>query len=75
MKFGDLLVATIRQSEIPLRFEPGAEEAITEPIRDFLKVWLEAHTPAKASTDYDYGRKHLVEELVSEVEGSRNLPE
>ena len=28
MKFQDLLIAAIRRSEIPLRFEPGAEEAV-----------------------------------------------
>ena len=31
MKFAELLKAAIQRSEIPLRFEPGAEEAVAKP--------------------------------------------
>ncbi len=34
MKFPELLVAAIQRSEIPLRFEPGAEEAVAKPLID-----------------------------------------
>jgi len=32
MKFSELLIGAIGKSEIPLRFEPGAEEAVAAPV-------------------------------------------
>ncbi len=75
MKFHDLLQAAIDRSEIPLRFEPGAEESLKKPLRELLRAWLEAHEPADPRSDFDYGQKALIEQLVAEVTGERDLPE
>jgi hypothetical protein len=48
MTFGEYLLLAIRRSEIPLRFEPGAEEAVAKPVTAFLKAWLLAHEPVSA---------------------------
>ncbi len=57
MKFHDLIQAAINRSEIPLRFEPGAEEALEKPLTDLLRAWLEAHEPGGLRTEFDYGQK------------------
>jgi len=75
MKFEELLIAAIQRSEIPLRFEPGAEEAVAKPVTEVLRAWVQAHLPEKADSDYDAGRRALAVELLAELEGSRDLPE
>ncbi|HTT60744.1 MAG TPA: hypothetical protein VMG35_02855 [Bryobacteraceae bacterium] len=74
MKFADLLNSAIQRSEIPLRFEPGAEEAVAKPITELLQAWLEAHRPAESRTDFDFGRQALIAELLDELRGAREVP-
>lgn len=73
MKFSELLVESIRHSEIPLRFEPGAEEAVALPVTEMLKVWIGAHEPEHASGEFDYGRKALVGRLLEELSDEVDL--
>ncbi len=68
MKFSELLLETIRNAEIPLRFEPGAEEAITKPVTELLKAWVAIHSPEHARDDFDYGQKALVVRLLGELD-------
>jgi len=76
MKFSELLLATIAHSEIPLRFEPGAEEAVAKPITGMLRVWISAHLPAGDSdSEFDAGYRALAERLVAELDGLADLPE
>jgi hypothetical protein len=74
VKFADVLLAAIRRSEIPLRFEPGAEEAVAKPVTALLQAWLEAHEPAEPHSDFDYGQKALIALLLEELNGSRDVP-
>ena len=74
MKFSELLVDAIGQSEIPLRFEPGAEEAVAAPILEMLKVWIAAHDPTSARRDFDLGQKALVAQLLDELTDRVDLP-
>ncbi len=74
MKFADLLKAAIERSEIPLRFEPGAEEAIAKPIIELLQAWLEAHEPVDPRSDFDLGQQTLITQLVEELHGKKDLP-
>jgi hypothetical protein len=74
MKFADLLTAAIQRSEIPLRFEPGAEEAVAKPVTELLQAWLEAHRPPEPRSDFDYGRQALIAELLEELNGTKDLP-
>lgn len=73
MKFSELLIESIRQSEIPLRFEPGAEEAVAAPVTEMLKVWVAAHDPETATGEFDYGRKALVAQLLRELSDEADL--
>jgi hypothetical protein len=73
MKFSELLIESIRQSEIPLRFEPGAEEAVAAPVTEMLKVWVAAHDPESASSDFDFGQKALVARLLEELSDEAEL--
>jgi len=75
MKFGQLLIAAIERSEIPLRFEPGAEESVAKPVTEILQAWLEAHRPPDPRTDFDHGRESLIVELLEEMSGARDLPD
>ena len=75
MNFNDLLRAAIGRSEIPLRFEPGAEEALEKPMVELLSAWVEAHLPENPRGDYEYGQKALIEKLVAELKGETDLPE
>ena len=75
MKFQELLTAAIQHSEIPLRFEPGAEEAVAKPVIEVLEAWITAHVPQHADTDFDSGRRSLAVQLLAELEGSADLPE
>jgi hypothetical protein len=75
MKFQDLLIAAIGRSEIPLRFEPGAEEAVAKPILETLQAWVEAHIPVGGHSEFDAGYRALATQLLAELDGSANLPE
>jgi hypothetical protein len=75
MKFQELLIAGIQRSEIPLRFEPGAEEAVAKPVTEVLQAWISAHLPASAESDFEAGRRALVVQLMAELDGSADLPE
>ena len=74
MKFSELLLETIRNAEIPLRFEPGAEAAITEPVTELLKAWVAMHSPEIAGDEFDYGQKALVVRLLEELEDLHDIP-
>jgi hypothetical protein len=74
MKFSELLLDAIRQSEIPVRFEPGAEEAVALPVTEILKSWIAAHDPDPARGDFEYGQKALVVQLLEELEDDVDLP-
>jgi hypothetical protein len=74
MKFADLLTAAIQRSEIPLRFEPGAEEAVAKPVTELLRAWLDAHRPSEPRSDLDYGREALIAELIDELTGVKDVP-
>ena len=75
MKFEELLVAAVRRSEIPLRFEPGAEESVAKAVIEVLRPWVEAHLPDHADSEFDAGYRALAVQLLAELEGSANLPE
>ena len=75
MKFDELLLAAIQRSEIPLRFEPGAEEAVAKPVTEVLQAWISAHLPADSDSEFDAGYRALAVQLLSELDGSSNLPE
>jgi hypothetical protein len=75
MKFEELLLAAIARSEIPLRFEPGAEEAVAKPIIETLQAWISAHIPDHADSEFHAGYRALAVQLLAELEGSANLPE
>ena len=76
MKFAQLLQAVIERSEIPLRFEPGAEEAVAKPITEMLETWITAHLPNEDSdSEFDAGYRALAAQLLAELDGSANLPE
>ena len=45
MKFQEMLLAAIERAEIPLRFEPGAGEAVAKPVTEMLRGWILAHMP------------------------------
>ena len=75
MKFEELLLGAIRRSEIPLRFEPGAEEAVAKPVTEVLQAWVSAHVPAEGESEFDAGYRALAAQLLSELDGSANLPE
>jgi hypothetical protein len=73
MKFHDLLVEAIGRSEIPLRFEPGAEESVAKPVMELLEAWITAHLPDDPVTESDRGQRALALRLLSELGGSVEL--
>jgi hypothetical protein len=75
MKFPELLVAAIQRSEIPLRFEPGAEESVAKPVTEVLKAWVTAHMPPDSDSEFDSGYRALAEQLIAELDGEADLPE
>jgi hypothetical protein len=75
MKFQELLMAGIQRSEIPLRFEPGAEEAVAKPVTEMLQAWISAHLPEHAESDFDAGRRALAVQLLAELDDLADLPE
>jgi len=74
MKFAEVLKASIERSEIPLRFEPGAEEAVAKPVTELVRAWLEAHRIPEPHADFDLGREALIAELIDELTGLRDVP-
>lgn len=74
MKFSELLTETITDAEIPLRFEPGAAEAVARPVIETLKVWIAAHDPSQAHSDFEFGQKALVVQLLEELDDRVDLP-
>jgi hypothetical protein len=74
MKFHDLMIEAIGRSEIPLRFEPGADEAVAKPVKELLEAWITAHLPDEATSDFDRGRRSLALQLLSELSGASELP-
>jgi hypothetical protein len=75
MKFPDLLIAAIQRSEIPLRFEPGAEESVAKPVTEILHAWISAHMPPDSDSEFDSGCRALCEQLLEELAGEAELPE
>lgn len=75
MTFHDLLIEAIKGSEIPLRFEPGAEEAVAEPVTRLILVWLQVHMPQQPTTEYERGQKALLTRLFAELEGAIEVPQ
>lgn len=75
MKFQELLIAALQRSEIPVRFEPGAEEAVAKPVTEVLQAWVTAHIPEDCATEFDAGYRALALQLLSELAGEANLPE
>jgi len=67
MKFPDLLLQAIGRSEIPLRFEPGADEAVAAPVTELVRAWIQSHAA-------DGSRKALIQELLEELDGTREVP-
>ena len=74
MKFFDLLISAIRRSEIPPRFEPGAEEALAKPVAELIRAWLEMHAPAELRSEFERGQKAILDQLLAELEGVREVP-
>jgi hypothetical protein len=75
MKFQELLLTAIQRSEIPLRFEPGAEESVAKPVMEILEAWISAHEPRGDGSAFDAGQRAVVERLLAELHGSVDLPE
>lgn len=75
MLFPDLMIRAIQSSEIPLRFEPGAEESVAAPVMELLRVWLEAHRPETAASEFDLGQRALLVRLMGELEGAIEVPQ
>jgi len=75
MKFSELLIAAIQRSEIPLRFEPGAEESVAAPVTEMLQSWIAAHLPGgESQSEFDAGYRALALQLLAELEGASDLP-
>lgn len=75
MKFPELLIAAIRRSEIPLRFEPGAEEAVARPVIEALQAWIAGHVPDNEESEFDAGYRALAVQLLTELDGLAEIPE
>jgi hypothetical protein len=73
MRFPELLIEALKKSEIPLRFEPGAEESVAKQVTDLIRLWLELHEPRDASAA-SAGQKALIDRLLAELEGAVDLP-
>ena len=55
MKFQRIAASAIESSEIPLRFEPGAAEAVAKPVTEMLQAWISAHIPPDTGSEFDAG--------------------
>jgi hypothetical protein len=73
MKFPELLLEAINRSEIPLRFEPGADESVAAPVTELIRVWLLAHAPPASRGGSDPGRRALIDDLLQELDGVRDV--
>ena len=73
MKFHDLLIEAIGRSEIPLRFEPGADESVAKPVTELLEAWISTHQSEDAATDFDRGKRALAVQLLAELRGEAEL--
>jgi hypothetical protein len=69
MKFPKLLLEAIGRSEIPLRFEPGADESMAAPVTELLRAWVRSHC-----SQSDNSRNALIQELLEELDGFRDVP-
>jgi hypothetical protein len=74
MRFPELLIEALKKSEIPLRFEPGAEESVAKQVTDLVRSWLELHEPREPSAASSVGQKALLDRLLAELEGAVDLP-
>jgi hypothetical protein len=74
MKFSNLLIEAVGQSEIPLRFEPGAEEAVAAPITVFLKAWVAAHEPGTAAGFFFLGQMSMLVHVLNDLNDQVDLP-
>jgi len=74
MLFPELLIAALKKSEIPLRFEPGAEESAAKEVTDLVRLWLEAHQSKDPDDAFSRGQQALLARLLSELEGAVELP-
>ena len=74
MLFPELLIEALKNSEIPLRFEPGAEESAASQVTNLVRAWLMAHDPKESDTAYYSGQKALIARLLAELEGVVELP-
>ncbi len=70
MNFQEMLLAAIERSEIPLRFEPGAGEAVAKPVTEMLRAWIAAHMNTDSGSDFDAGWSALAVQLLGEMDGS-----
>jgi hypothetical protein len=75
VRFPELLIEALKRSEIPLRFEPGAEESAAKQVTDLVRIWLEAHEPANSGSAFYNGQKALLDRLLAELEGAVDLPQ
>ena len=75
MKFQQLLASAIESSEIPLRFEPGATEAVAKPVTGMLQAWISAHIPPDTGSEFDAGCAALAAQLLAELSDAADLPE
>jgi hypothetical protein len=69
MKFQELLLAAIESAEIPLRFEPGAGEAVAKPVIEMLRTWISGHIPPDTGSEFDAGWAALAAQLLTEMDG------
>jgi hypothetical protein len=74
MRFPELLIEALKKSEIPLRFEPGAEESAATQVTNLVRLWLEAHQPKDSKGAFDKGQIALLDRLLAELEGAVDLP-
>ena len=73
MKFSEFLLTAIRRAEIPVRFEPGAEEAIVAPVVKFLRAWIGSHEPDQGDGEFERGQMTLIHDLLQELEDKRPI--
>jgi hypothetical protein len=73
MRFPELLIEALKKSEIPLRFEPGAEESAAAQVTSLVRLWLEAHQPKDFTGAFEKGQKALLDRLLAELEGAVDL--
>lgn len=69
MNFQEMLLAAIESSEIPLRFEPGAGDAVAKPVTEMLRAWISAHMPPDSGSEFDAGWAALAAQLLAELDG------